>query len=366
LKVIILINSFGRGGAEISTSAIMMFLKEKYNIEFVGVYLDFHEHGSYNALTEKNIRLIHIKEKIFFKRVFAFYKIVKNEKPDIVNSVLFEANFLARITKCFIKFKYVESLVNTSYSSNREFRNLTLKVKNDIIKFVDTYSAFLVNHFHSVSHAVKSHYQEIYHNKSDKYTVVARARKLPKSNRSFIELKEELNIFTIARQEYQKGLLYLIEAVKNNKNKIVLRIAGREGDATNALKQYIKSHHLEEKIIFVGFTDNLQPFFMGSDAYVSASLFEGSPGSVIEAMSYGMPLLLSDIPEHKEVSIEGFNAVYFEQKNSEAISNLFDKVFQNKYDLNILGQNSFKHFSENFSEDIVYSKIFLMYKNIIK
>lgn len=366
MKVIILINSFGRGGAEISTSAIMMFLKEKYNVEFVGVYLDFHDHGTYNALTEKKIQLIHIKEKNFFKRILAFYRIVKKEKPDLVHSVLFEANFLARITKCFIKFNYVESLVNTSYSHNREFRNLSLRLKNDIIKFADIYSAFLVNHFHSVSDAVKSHYQEIYHNKSDKYTVVARARKLPKSNRGWIELSEELNFFTIARQEYQKGLLYLFEAVRNNKNKIVLRIAGREGDATNALKEYIKTHHLEEKIIFVGFTDNLQPFFMGSDAYVSASLFEGSPGSVIEAMSYGMPLLLSDIPEHKEITIEGHNALFFKQKSSEAISNLFDEVIQNKHDLNVLGQNSFKHFSENFSEDIVYSKIFLMYKNILK
>lgn len=366
MKILILINSFGRGGAEISTSAIMMFLKEKYNVEFVGVYLDFHEHGSYDTLIDKNIRLIHIKEKNFFKRIFAFYKIIKSEKPDIVHSVLFEANFLARITKCVIKFKYVESLVNTSYSHNREFRNTTLKVKNDIIKFVDIYSAFTVNHFHSVSHAVKSHYQETYHNKTDKYTVIPRARKLAKSNRGFIELKEELNFFTIARQEYQKGLLYLFEAVKNNKNNIILRIAGREGDATNVLRQYIKTHNLEEKIIFVGFSDNLQPFFMGSDAYVSASLFEGSPGSVIEAMSYGMPLLLSDIPEHKEVSVEGFNAIYFGQKSSESISNLFDEVFQNNHDLNFLGQNSLKHFSKNFSEDIVYSKMLSMYKKVIK
>ncbi|UTX51096.1 glycosyltransferase family 4 protein [Candidatus Saccharibacteria bacterium TM7i] len=51
----------------------------------------------------------------------------------------------------------------------------------------------------------------------------------------------------------------------------------------------------------VGFKDNVEDYHRVSDVYVSASLSEGFSISIIEALSKGLYLLLSDIPSHREV-----------------------------------------------------------------
>jgi glycosyltransferase involved in cell wall biosynthesis len=55
--------------------------------------------------------------------------------------------------------------------------------------------------------------------------------------------------------------------------------------------------------------DLVLPLVAGSHVFVSASRFEGMPISILEAMAVGLPMVLSDIPPHREVAGEG--ATYF-------------------------------------------------------
>lgn len=55
--------------------------------------------------------------------------------------------------------------------------------------------------------------------------------------------------------------------------------------------------------------DLVAPLLEQADAFVSASRFEGMPISVLEAMGAGVPLVLSDIPAHRELA--GDAALYF-------------------------------------------------------
>lgn len=55
--------------------------------------------------------------------------------------------------------------------------------------------------------------------------------------------------------------------------------------------------------------DIIQSLIASSHGFVSASKFEGLPISILEAMSYGLPMLLSDIPPHRELADK--SALYF-------------------------------------------------------
>lgn len=54
-------------------------------------------------------------------------------------------------------------------------------------------------------------------------------------------------------------------------------------------------------ILFAGAVDNVDQYLHKSACYVSASLSEGLPNSVLEAFRAGLPAILSDIPAHREL-----------------------------------------------------------------
>lgn len=63
--------------------------------------------------------------------------------------------------------------------------------------------------------------------------------------------------------------------------------------------------------------DQVVPLVSSGQVFVSASRFEGMPISVLEAMACGLPLVLSDIPPHREVA--GDAAVYFPADDAAAL-----------------------------------------------
>lgn len=364
MKILILINSFGRGGAENSTAKFILGVNKKYkDINFMCVYLEKYIPGCYEELAENGIEVTKLPGHNFFTRVNSLRKLITINQPDIVHTILFESNMIGRFAIIGSDVTLVESLVNKSYSEDRDFQNHLLGVKSQIIKYLDKSTFRLVDHFHSVGHAVANHYIQIY-GKKIPYTVVERGRTLPENiDNSFNKKEGKLNLVTLARQEYQKGLIYLLEAIIPHKESVKLQIIGREGAATEVLRTFINANDLNETVEFCGYLSNVFPLLRNADVYVSASLYEGLPGSVIEAMSVKLPLLLSDIEEHREVAKENKNALFFEAKNPAQLSEKI-LIFQENSQLrHLFGMSSFEIFQKQFTEEAMVSGMASFYNN---
>lgn len=59
-----------------------------------------------------------------------------------------------------------------------------------------------------------------------------------------------------------------------------------------------------ENIHLLGNVNNVNEYLLASDVFLSSSLSEGLPNTVLEALSCGIPCLLSDIESHKEIQSE--------------------------------------------------------------
>lgn len=137
-------------------------------------------------------------------------------------------------------------------------------------------------------------------------------------------------IFTACRFVPEKGLHDLIEAYKSiNTPSFKLVIAGDADHETGYSRRIKKLAAGTEGIILTGFVsgDRLGELFTNAGLFVLPSYYEGLPIALLEALSYSLPVLVSDIPQHREIPLRGFR--YFRLGNiknlSEAIVDAFTR-----------------------------------------
>src|SRR5262245_61534487 len=73
-----------------------------------------------------------------------------------------------------------------------------------------------------------------------------------------------------------------------------------EGSLRGHVEAWIAQQGLGDRILLLGFVPDLWRLMKGTAVVVSPSLVEGGPNVVLEAMACGVPLVVSDIPEHRE------------------------------------------------------------------
>jgi len=88
------------------------------------------------------------------------------------------------------------------------------------------------------------------------------------------------------------------------------------GSLMNKLKQLTSDLNLSQHVSFKGFIDynEMPQYFKMSDIYVSSSLTDGSSLSLLEAMSSGLPVVVSDVPSITEWVTDGLNGNIFKRK----------------------------------------------------
>lgn len=105
------------------------------------------------------------------------------------------------------------------------------------------------------------------------------------------------------RFSYEKNIPVLIEAlilVANKHPDAVIMMFG-DGPERESAKTRIAQVGLSDRIVVAAYTSQLSNWMAHAAVCVSVSHFEGHPNVVMEAAAVGCPLVLSDIPAHREL-----------------------------------------------------------------
>lgn len=118
-----------------------------------------------------------------------------------------------------------------------------------------------------------------------------------------------------------KGLKYLIQAWSYlNYQDGTLIIAGK---GTEQLSSFIKKYATEGKYHLVGWIDNKEDFFKNISVYVQPSVTEAFGMEVLEAMSYGKTVIVSDGAGAVDVIEDGVNGFIVKKRD---MSGIVDKL----------------------------------------
>jgi glycosyltransferase involved in cell wall biosynthesis len=118
-------------------------------------------------------------------------------------------------------------------------------------------------------------------------------------------LKPRKFVFTLGRFVEEKGFDLLIRAFADlNQNEFKLVIAG-DADHEIPYSRHLKKLAIANNVVLTGFIkgEELKELFSQAFLFVLPSFHEGLSISLLEAMSYKLPVLVSDIPANKQVML---------------------------------------------------------------
>jgi len=163
--------------------------------------------------------------------------------------------------------------------------------------------------------------------------------------RNGIPLEELVNVAPLRHPEIQEGMPLVLYAGRFTKQKNVERtlrgmigaisslraqaILCGEGPLRGPLERMLAEFPGEPRIKLWEYQKRLWPLMKRADVFVSASHCEGCPNTVMEAMACGCPLVVSDIPEHREL-LSNDTAEFVDDASFESIKNGIVRVLSNR------------------------------------
>lgn len=137
---------------------------------------------------------------------------------------------------------------------------------------------------------------------------------------SFAFRPEEKVVLYAGRVDIGKNVEDLIAALARIADEVPFAavICG-DGSHRRRVERMARELGIAERVNFTGYVDNLWDLMKRADAFVSMSRCEGRPNVVLEAMACGCPLVVSDIPAHREILDEG-TALFAGPDNPEKVA----------------------------------------------
>ncbi len=169
------------------------------------------------------------------------------------------------------------------------------------------------------------------------------------------------NLIFCGRLVEDKGVILILNVVlhlfNSKSHSIRLDIYGN-GPLREEINIFIKNNNLGNIVFLHGFVDNRDIIYNKNkpSLMLFASKFEGMPLSILEAFSYGVPVLAFKAPGVSDIINDGFNGILIDDKNFEPDS-MIDKLrylFENKDVLNTFSVNCLESFKRKYSFDTMF------------
>ncbi len=105
-------------------------------------------------------------------------------------------------------------------------------------------------------------------------------------------------VFCVSELTERKNLFFALNIIKklvNESRNVVKFFIRGKGPLQDKLQKYIDDNSLGENVVLMGYGDDIREMDCAADAFLLTSFQEGLPVAVLEAMSCGLPCVVSDI-----------------------------------------------------------------------
>lgn len=250
------------------------------------------------------------------KAIVELRKIIKNESPDIVHLHSSKAGVIGRLSSIGLrkKSKVIFTVHGWAFTDG-----ISSRLKKSLYRIVEKSVRRLTDLFICVS------YYDEKIGKRDKVLdaktnvkVIHNGSTTPSEQSINYSVHEPLRLVMVARFSPQKDQETLINAVtKLPKDSYKLTFVG-DGETLQTNKELVSKYGLNRNVKFAGFKDDISDELINNDVYILSTHYEGLPISIIEAMSYGLPILATNVGGNSEMLKNNINGFLFTSKDELA------------------------------------------------
>ncbi len=125
-----------------------------------------------------------------------------------------------------------------------------------------------------------------------------------------------ISVGSLSWEKNQEAVIRMLKELKRDHPKTVLILVG-DGLRGEDLKKLSKEMNLEDSVRFLGTRSDVPELLVAADIFVLTSLTEGMPGALIEAGFAGLPSVVWDVADVKEVvqhGVTGLVSSYLDDK----------------------------------------------------
>ncbi|WOD63561.1 glycosyltransferase [Niallia taxi] len=298
---------------------------------------------------EKIIIIPH--RKFSYKKLMLLRKYIMKNKIDVIHSHGKGAGIYSR----FLKFITKSKVVHTYHGIHLSYNGLINKIYSlyEKVSSLVTYKIICVS---SGEYELAVNKKLVFTPK--KLTVVNNGVELVDGNRA--SYNSFFKIISVTRFNEQKNSELAIDIIEILINKfmisnLVLDFIGT-GESKSELERLVKSKGLENKINFLGTKDNMQKIMSEYNIFLSTSRWEGLPIALIEALSVGLPSIVTNVVGNNDIIISSENGLLFDLEDAYKAAEQIKSLMYNEKEWEYLSNNAFES-SEKYDIHEMVNKI---------
>jgi glycosyltransferase involved in cell wall biosynthesis len=286
---------------------------------------------------------------------------LRRERPDILHSCLFNANFHGRIAGLFSRVPFLITEEHSEHFQYNGFKMLPYKIADFILARITDFIVCCSEGLRKdIIRKEKLPAPKVVTIENcidlERYKIAIEKDEIKKRH----NIKDEFVFINVACISVRKGHIFLIESLRDIKDmgyRFKCFFAG-DGPLRETLCKKCCELGLSDEIIFLGSVGNIPDYLNASDAFVLPSLFEGLSIALMEAMLMGLPSIVTDVGSNTDLIKTGFNGTVVLPKDREGLKNAIIFYLQNKDLIREYGRRSKSIIETRYSSITAYTRKF--------
>jgi len=367
MKILHLISSQGFYGAENVVAALARDHQLSGNSVRIGVFDNTHttQNNVADEFESRGLQVIRIRcrSRLDFATVRRIREIIAIQGINLVHSHGYKSDVYALLAGRRLGIP----LVGTSHHWTHQTRAVRF------YEFLDGLTLRRFDAVVAVSQVIAGQLREA-GVPTDKITVIDNGIDLTPFNSAAPVLKSELNakdqllIGTVGRLVEQKGMIYFLTAAKQLLKEfpnLTFVIVG-DGPDLGKLQQMAKELHIDNKVRFTGVRYDMANVYASLDVFVLASIEEGMPIALLEAMASRLPVAATAVGAVPQIVIPGETGMLVKARDAAEMAQAIAALLRDPALRERLGANGQRKVHERFSSQVMSQNYYQLYTRLIE